>query len=119
MKKRWFCLLLAALMALSLLPTGALAADPADLQYSIADGSVTITGCDGARGELVIPSAIEGYPVRAIGAAAFNGCAYLTRVVIPEGVTPYLPRAEEELRAVLRGESLLRPEDFAWEKQQL
>ena len=83
MKKRWFCLLLAALMALSLLPTGALAADPADLQYTIADGSVTITGCDGARGELVIPSAIEGYPVRAIGAAAFDGCAYLTRVVIP------------------------------------
>ena len=93
MKKRWFCLLLAALMALSLLPTGALAADPADLQYTIADGSVTITGCDGARGELVIPSAIEGYPVRAIGAAAFNGCAYLTRVVIPEGVTSIGTRA--------------------------
>ena len=93
MKKRWFCLLLAALMALSLLPTGALAADPADLQYTIADGSVTITGCDGARGDLVIPSVIEGYPVRAIGAAAFDGCAYLTRAVIPEGVTSIGTRA--------------------------
>ena len=93
MKKRWFCLLLAAMMVLSLLPVGASAADAADLRYTIADGAVTITGCDPARGELVIPASVEGYPVKAIGASAFDGCAYLTSVVIPEGVTSIGTRA--------------------------
>ena len=93
MKKRWFSLLLAAVMVLSLLPLGASAADADDLRYTIADGVVTITGCDPARGDLVIPATIEGRPVRAIGASAFDGCAYLTSVVIPEGVTSIGTRA--------------------------
>ena len=93
MKKRWFSLLLAAVMVLSLLPVGALAADAADLKYTIADGVVTITGCDPARGDLIIPATIEGKPVRAIGASAFDGCAYLTSVVLPEGLTSIGTRA--------------------------
>ena len=93
MKKRGICLLLALLMTLSLLPFGALAANADDLKYTIIDGAVTITGCSNARGELVIPAAIEGRPVRAIGASAFDGCAYLTAVVIPEGVTTIGTRA--------------------------
>ena len=93
MKKRGICLLLALLMTLSLLPFGALAASADDLKYTIIDGAVTITGCTNARGELVIPAAIEGRPVRAIGASAFDGCAYLTAVVIPEGVTTIGTRA--------------------------
>ena len=93
MKKRGICLLLALLMTLSLLPFSALAASADDLKYSIIDGTVTITGCTNARGELVIPATIEGRPVRAIGASAFDGCAYLTAVVIPEGVTTIGTRA--------------------------
>lgn len=38
-------------------------------------------------GDIVIPSSLGGYSVRAIGRAAFEDCTQLTSVTIPEGVT--------------------------------
>ena len=57
------------------------------LTYSIADGEVTITGCNPAiSGKLEIPATIEGYPVTAIAGSAFASCYQLTGVTIPDSV---------------------------------
>ena len=58
------------------------------LDYEIKNGEVTITDCDESiTGELVIPSEIEGYPVKLIGYSVFDYCENLISVVIPDGVT--------------------------------
>ncbi|MDA7500190.1 leucine-rich repeat domain-containing protein [bacterium] len=58
------------------------------LTYEIADRQVAITDCKTvAKGELVIPSKIEGLPVNSIGYAAFSDCTSLTSIIIPESVT--------------------------------
>ena len=41
----------------------------------------------GTRGDLVIPSEINGHPVTSIGRSAFEGCTGLTSVTIPDSVT--------------------------------
>ena len=54
--------------------------------YQIVDDEeVTITGYRGYYDDVVIPASIEGRPVTAIGYDAFSN-AYITSVVIPEGV---------------------------------
>ena len=62
-------------------------------QYSIADGTVTITGYQGSATNLEIPATINGYPVVAIGDRAFYANYSLTSVTIPEGVTTIGNRA--------------------------
>ena len=58
------------------------------LKYSISGGKVSITGHEGSiKGDLIIPSTIEGYPVTAIGEDAFKSCYGLTSVTIPNSVT--------------------------------
>lgn len=62
---------------------------PADphLTYAIADGNVTVTGCDSnAEGVIAIPSEIEGYPVTAIGSMAFSYRSGITGFTIPGSV---------------------------------
>ena len=54
--------------------------------YAGDDGVATITGVRPAWGEVVIPSVINGIPVKSIGSWAFEGCSGLTSVTIPEGV---------------------------------
>ena len=55
--------------------------------YTVSNGEATITDCDtSASGAIVIPSKIDGVPVRHIGYRAFYGCGEITNVVIPEGV---------------------------------
>ncbi len=41
---------------------------------------------------------------------------FLSRAMMDEFITRYLPPVEEELRAVLEGKALLRAADFAWKK---
>ncbi len=60
--------------------------DP-EWSYTVADGKATVTGVVPAKGELVVPATLGGYPVAAIGDNAFMGCIGLTSVVVPGGVT--------------------------------
>ncbi len=51
------------------------------------DGTATITGYSGGKGDVSIPSEIGGHPVRAIGNDAFYNVTEINSVFIPEGVT--------------------------------
>ena len=58
------------------------------LKYRVSDGKVTVTGSTSSpKGELVIPSEIDGMPVTAIGEGAFEDCTDLTSVVVSKGIT--------------------------------
>lgn len=57
------------------------------LTYEVKGFEVHITRCDnGARGELIIPREIDGFPVTKIGDNAFKSCRLLTGVQIPDTV---------------------------------
>lgn len=89
MTKKLFSVLLAIVMLLTVAPVAVFAEDDmlSYLTYSISNGKVTITGCDGAiSGDFVIPDTIEGCPVTAIDTDAFNYCAF-TSVTIPDSIT--------------------------------
>ena len=58
-----------------------------DLEYSVLDEEVTITGYSGDKTELVIPSNLCGYPVVKIGNYAFEYNNYLTNIAIPDSLT--------------------------------
>jgi len=56
--------------------------------YQITDGNVTITDCDTAiSGDVVVPSMIEGYPVKAIGNFAFQSCEFMESITLPDTIT--------------------------------
>lgn len=55
--------------------------------YIIRNGVVIITRYTGFGGNVMIPSTIEGLPVRVIGTNAFFECLNVTGVTIPESVT--------------------------------
>lgn len=48
--------------------------------------SVEITKCDVSAKSISIPSKMNGLPVTRIGENAFDGCSYMTNVVIPDSV---------------------------------
>ncbi len=55
--------------------------------YTVKDGEATVTGYTGSDTELVIPSTLGGYPVRAIGEDAFYYSNSIQSIVIPDGIT--------------------------------
>ena len=56
--------------------------------YAVNDGNeATITGYSGPGGAVVIPSSVNGYPVRSVEPYAFYGRTGLTSVTIPSSVT--------------------------------
>ena len=57
-----------------------------DYSYTIANGEATITAYKGTAADITIPSVVEGYPVTAIGMAAFYQNKTVTSVVIPDSV---------------------------------
>ena len=90
--KRFLSVLLSLTMLLTCVPLGAVSVSAATMEnglvYEIANGEVTITGhTDDLPAELVIPDTIGGYPVTAIACEAFQGCPFLTSVVISRSVT--------------------------------
>lgn len=64
------------------------AADVSDLTFGNTQQTVYgVMSCDvNASGELVIPATHDGQAVIGIDENAFQDCAYLTKVVVPEGV---------------------------------
>lgn len=57
------------------------------LKYAIEYGEVVIKGFDKSVRDVVIPSEIEGLPVKNIGNYAFSACSGITSVTIPDSVT--------------------------------
>ena len=58
------------------------------MKYKLEKGTLTITSCDPKpTGDLIIPDAIDGFPVTSIGYGAFWGCSGLTSVKIGNIVT--------------------------------
>ena len=86
-----------------------------DLTWEVVEGEVTITNCDSnASGELVIPDQIGGFPVTAIGDAAFAYCLNLEKVTIPDSAATIGGSAFEScerLIEVILPESLTEIED--------
>ena len=58
-----------------------------DYEYTVENGSVTITGYTGNGGDIIIPSVIDGCPVVTIKNGAFQNCTNLTSVTVPDSVT--------------------------------
>ena len=55
--------------------------------YTITNGTATITGCNGSNSVVVVPSTIKGFPVVAIGNGAFGSYwAILKGVSLPNGL---------------------------------
>ncbi len=74
-----------------ILPLFVLLALPGPLQaqfiFETNNGAITITRDTGPGGQVVIPSETNGLPVTTIGSEAFNCCASLTTITIPNTVT--------------------------------
>jgi hypothetical protein len=67
-------------------PSGARALSVAGFDYTVTEGTATVTGCTfPCAGTLEIPAELDGYDVTAIGQFAFDGNS-LTSVVIPHTV---------------------------------
>ncbi|MBQ7061232.1 MAG: endonuclease, partial [Clostridia bacterium] len=58
-----------------------------DYTYYISGGAATVLSYNGSAAEVEIPSALGGYPVTAIGCAAFANNSALTCVTIPAAVS--------------------------------
>ena len=78
---------LGAAWASSLLLLALPAAMEAQYYCTTNNGAITIAGYAGPGGPVSIPSTIGGLPVTGIGDGAFEYCASLTSIAIPDGVT--------------------------------
>jgi hypothetical protein len=85
--KRLVMAILAAILATSFAsPSDVRAASAGGFLYEVYEGKATIFGCDGTcPTALVIPAAVDGYPVVEITVSAFTG-ARLDSVVISDSV---------------------------------
>lgn len=57
------------------------------LYYTIANESVTITGCFGKKEEITVPAMLAGYPVNAIAKDAFANNKYLKKLNLPDTIS--------------------------------
>ena len=90
--KKALAILLSILLLMAAVPMGALSVSAVEtygsLFYTIAFQEVVIMGCGPtATGHIEIPASINGYPTTTIQSGAFQGCASITSVTIPNGVS--------------------------------
>ena len=93
MRRKFLSTLLALCMLTAFVPCAARAETGTKygdyLYYEVNDDGtgITITDCDTAATDIIIPDRIEGLPVTAIGYGAFQLCYDITNINIPYGVT--------------------------------
>src|SRR5207249_8042551 len=75
------------LIFLALISIALPASVQAQFTFTTNNGAITITGYTGSGGDVVIPSATNGYPVTSIGDSAFLFNSGVTSVTIPDSVT--------------------------------
>ena len=64
-----------------------------DWEWTVTDDSTTITKVSDASGDIIIPEQINGRPVVAIGASAFEGCQNVVSVMLPASIKSIGQRA--------------------------
>lgn len=84
MKTVFRSILVVVALAFLIVPTATV---QAQFNYTVTNGTVTITKYTGAGGAVTIPDTINGLPVTRIGQEAFNSCTNLIKVTIPDSVT--------------------------------
>ena len=92
MKKRILSLLLVLLMVVSLVPVSAFAADESfksgDFTFAIEGGVACVRKYNGSSSSVTVPSKVDydgvTYKVRSIHSKAFQNCATIKKVVLPE-----------------------------------
>jgi len=62
-------------------------ANPQRWTYTISGGQVTLTGFGGTEAVVVVPSSIQGFPVRVIDSETFANNQTITSIIIPQSVT--------------------------------
>jgi len=92
------CLLLALMMALSILPLPVLGDEAVyisgDYRYTLLPGGgAEITRYSGKETDLIIPAQLDGHPVISIGKTAFALCSSAISITVPEGVKCIAERA--------------------------
>lgn len=106
-----FLIFFLTLLLLAAVPVTALAEETVytdkTLYYTIADGSVTITGCFGKDSVVTIPASIAGLPVNTIASGAFTGNSSVQEVNLPDTITTIEENAfSEEVHVVYQGKLL-------------
>ncbi len=64
----------------------AVTSDPKYFNYETVDGQITITGC-WTTDDVIVPSAINGYPVTKIGDEAFKNCSDIEHITLSDTIT--------------------------------
>ncbi|MCL2528363.1 MAG: leucine-rich repeat protein, partial [Defluviitaleaceae bacterium] len=62
-------------------------ANPQRWTYTISGGQVTLTGFGGTESVVIVPSSIQGFPVRVIDSETFANNQTITSIIIPQSVT--------------------------------
>ena len=57
------------------------------LYYTVANDSITITGCFGKDAEVTVPAMIAGTPVNTIGSGAFTSNEYVRTLYLPDTIS--------------------------------
>lgn len=110
--------LLAALLAVGLVGASAPTARADDtvytegtLYYTIANESITITGCFGRDAEVHVPAMIAGIPVNTIASGAFANNEYVKTVYLPDTISKVEPGAFGEGVRVIYNANTDHPQD--------
>ena len=118
MKRKLMLILLVALLAVGLVGVSAPAARADDtvytegtLYYTIANGSITITGCFGRDAEVHVPAMIAGIPVNTIASGAFANNEYVKTVYLPDTISKVGPGAFGEGVRVIYNANTDHPQD--------
>ena len=118
MKRKLMRILLAALLAVGLVGASAPTARADDtvytegtLYYTIANESITITGCFGRDAEVHVPAMIAGIPVNTIASGAFANNEYVKTVYRPDTISKVEPGAFGEGVRVIYNANTDHPQD--------